>query len=320
VSSPLDQVDDVAAEPASSARVWGAIWIVYVVWGSTYLAIAMTIGSMPPMVALATRFLLAAMLLGGYLMIRRGPRHLAVPWRQIRGAAIIGTLLLGVGIGNVTLAERYVPSGVVALLVAVVPLWVVLLRTLTGDRPPLVTWLGVGLGLVGVAVLVLPGDHVASLGGASPTERALWSLAVVGGSACWAFGSFIQPRIAVPRDPLVLTTYEMIVGGLILLARGFLRGEHVGDMAGASARSWLGWGYLVIVGSIVAYTAYVWVLGHAPLSLVTTYAYVNPVVAVALGWCFNAEPLTIGVLLGGAIVVSGVVLVVSGERLGRSRG
>ncbi len=305
--------------PASDARVWSALWIVYVVWGSTYLAIAVTIESMPPLVALSTRFFVAAAILGAFVALRRGPGRLRVTWPELGGAALVGTLLLGVGIGNLTLAERYVPSGVGALLVAVVPLWVVLLRTVTGDRPAPITWLGVALGLVGVAVLVLPGDHVASVGGASPTERAVWSLAVIAGSACWALGSFVQPRIAVPRDPLVLTTYEMVAGGIVLLGRGLLRGESVGDMTGASARSWLGWWYLVLIGSIVAYSAYVWVVGHAPISLVTTYAYVNPVVAVALGWLVKAEPVTLGVLLGGAIVVSGVVLVVSGERLARRR-
>jgi drug/metabolite transporter (DMT)-like permease len=299
--------------------VWSALWVVYLVWGSTYLGIAVSIETMPPLVALGTRFLAAAGLLAAFLAVRRGPRTLRVSWSELRGASVVGVLLLGAGIGILTLAERYVPTGVAALIVAVVPLWVVLLRSATGDRPPVVTWIGVAVGLAGVALLVLPGDHVESVGGATPAQRALWSLAIVFGSACWALGSFLQPRLRTPRDPLVLTTYEMLAGGLVLTLLGLLRGERITDMGSASASSWWAWTYLVLIGSLVGYTAFVWLLGHTPLSLVTTYAYVNPVVAVALGWLVKSEPLTFGVLVGGAVVVAGVVLVVSGERLARSR-
>jgi drug/metabolite transporter (DMT)-like permease len=290
------------------------MWIVYVVWGSTYLAIAVAIESMPPLIALGTRFLAAMTVLAGFLVVRRGPRSLVVPWRELRGAMVVGALLLGVGMGVLTLAERYVPSGVAALIVAIMPLWVVILRAVTGDRPPLVTWLGVAIGILGIAVLVAPGAHG---GGADSGQRTIWSLAMLVSTACWAYGSFLQPRIHVPRDPLVLSFYEMLTGGVILTTVGLLRGERLQDMAGATARSWWGWIYLVVVGSLIAYTAYVWVVGHAPLSLVATYAYVNPVVAVLLGWWILGEPLTLGLLVGGAIVVVGVMLVVSAERLAR---
>ena len=302
--------------PASSAAVWSALWVVYLIWGSTYLAIAIAIESMPPLLALGTRFLAAAALLALFLGVRRGPRVLVVPWPEVRGAAVVGVLLLGIGIGTLTLAERYVPTGVAALLVAVVPLWVVLLRAGTGDRPHLITWTGVVLGLAGVAVLVLPGEHVEAVGGATSAQRTLWSLLVLASSACWAIGSFLQPRIRTPRDPLVLTTYEMVAGGIALCLVGVLRGERLTDFADATVRSWSGWIYLVTFGSLLGFTAFVWLLSHAPLSLVTTYAYVNPVVAVALGFLVLAEPLTVGVVVGGAIVVAGVVLVVSGERVG----
>jgi len=198
------------------------------------------------------------------------------------------------------------------------PVWVVLLRTVTGDRPRLVTWIGVAVGLVGMAVLVLPGAHVAPADGATDAQRALWSLLMPLGTMCWALGSFLQPRIATPRDPLVLTTYEMVVGGSLLLTVGLLRGERLTQMTDATARSWTGWVYLVTVGSLFAYTTFVWLVDHAPLSLIATYAYVNPVVAVLLGWWIKSEPITAGVLLGGSIIVIGVALVVSGERLGRS--
>jgi drug/metabolite transporter (DMT)-like permease len=266
------------------------------------------------------RFLTAAVVLCAFLVLRRGRRALVVSWAELRGAAIVGALLLGGGMGMVTLAERYVPSGVAALIVAIMPVWVVLLRTATGDRPRLVTWLGVGVGLVGMAVLVLPGAHVAPADGATDAQRALWSLLLPFGTVCWAVGSFLQPRIRTPRDPLVLTAYEMLVGGSLLTLGGLLSGERATAMLEASARSWLGWTYLVTVGSLLAYVTYVWLVGHAPLSLIATYAYVNPVVAVLLGWLILGEPVTGGVVLGGSIIVAGVALVVSGERLGRSRG
>jgi len=311
--------DDVrAAGYGSPAQVWSGLAVIYVVWGSTYLAIAVSIESMPPLVSMGLRFLTAAVLLSGFLVVRRGRRALVVSWPELRGAGIVGALLLGAGIGMVTLAERYVPSGVAALIVAIMPVWVVLLRTVTGDRPRLVTWIGVAVGLVGMAVLVLPGAHVAPADGATDAQRALWSLLMPLGTMCWALGSFLQPRIATPRDPLVLTTYEMVVGGSLLLTVGLLRGERLTQMTDATARSWTGWVYLVTVGSLFAYTTFVWLVDHAPLSLIATYAYVNPVVAVLLGWWIKSEPITVGVLLGGSIIVIGVALVVSGERLGRS--
>jgi drug/metabolite transporter (DMT)-like permease len=268
---------------------------------------------MPPELALALRFVTAAILLAGYLAVRHGPRTLLVPWREIRGAAIIGSLLLGVAIGTLTLAERYVPSGVAALLVAINPLWIVIMRRATGDHPKLITWLGVIVGLSGVAVLVMPGDHVAALGGATATQRALWSLAIVCGSFCWSVGSFIQPKISTPRNPLVLAMYEMFAGAIVLALVGTFRGERIADFANASTRSWLALSYLVTFGSLLAFTVFVWLVTHAPLSLISTYAYVNPVVAVALGWWIKSEPITGGLIVGGAIVVGGVVLVVSGE-------
>jgi drug/metabolite transporter (DMT)-like permease len=301
-------------QPATPLAVWSAMWVVYLVWGSTYLAIAVAVESMPPLISLGTRFLTACAVLGLVLVLRRGPRALAVPWPELRGAVVVGVLLLGVGMGVLTLAEQHVPSGVAALIVAVMPLWVVILRAVTGDRPPLVTWLGVAVGICGVVVLVGPGS---SSGGSD--QRLFWSVAMLGSTACWAFGSFLQPKIRTPRDPLLLSFYEMLTGGVALGVVGLLRGERFADMAEASTRSWWGWAYLVVVGSLFAYTAFVWLVGHAPLSLVSTYAYVNPVVAVLLGWWILDEAITPGLLVGGAIVVLGVMLVVSAERLARRR-
>jgi drug/metabolite transporter (DMT)-like permease len=309
-----DQESARGIQAASPLAVWSAMWVVYVVWGSTYLAIAVTVETMPPLIALGARFLTACAVLGLALVLRRGPRALAVPWSELRGAVVVGVLLLGVGMGVLTLAEQHVPSGVAALIVAIMPLWVVILRAVTGDRPPLVTWIGVAVGISGVVVLVGPGGS-----GAGSDQRMFWSLAMLVSTACWAFGSFLQPKIATPRDPLLLSFYEMLTGGVALSVVGLLRGERFADMAHASTRSWWAWAYLVVVGSLFAYTAFVWLVGHAPLSLVSTYAYVNPVVAVLLGWWILGEPVTVGLLAGGAIVVVGVMLVVSAERMARRR-
>jgi drug/metabolite transporter (DMT)-like permease len=299
---------------APSGQVWGALAIVYVVWGSTYLGIAVVVETMPPLTAMGLRFLTAGTLLAGALAIRKGPRCLVVPWRELRGAAVVGALLLGIGMGMLTLAERYVPSGVAALVVAIMPVWVVLLRTVTGDRPRALTWIGVVVGFAGLVLLIHPGAQIAHVPGATDAQRILWSLLMPLGTAAWALGSFLQPRIRAPRDPLVLSMYEMLTGSLVLGVVGLLHGERVSQMTEASTRSWVGWLYLVLVGSLVAYSAYVWVVGHAPLSLVATYAYVNPVVAVLLGFALLGEPVTSGLMIGGSVIVAGVALVVSGER------
>jgi drug/metabolite transporter (DMT)-like permease len=178
------------------------------------------------------------------------------------------------------------------------------------------TWIGVAVGLAGVAVLVRPGGSE-SVGGSDTATRTLWSLAIVGGTMCWALGSFLAPRIPTPRNPFVLSTYEMLIGGAFLVLLGLLRGERL-DAAAVShsaASGWVAFGYLFLIGSVLAFTCYVWVLDHAPLSLVMTYAYVNPVVAVALGALLLHEPLTPSIVVGGAIVVVGVLLVVTAERL-----
>jgi drug/metabolite transporter (DMT)-like permease len=305
---------------APAAHVWTAMTIVYVVWGSTYLGIAVAVRTMPPLLAMSLRFLVAAAVLGLVLTLRRGRRALAVPAAELRGAAVVGVLLLGVGIGMLTLAEQYVPSGVAALVVSIMPVWVVLLRSATGDRPSRFTWAGVVLGFVGLLLLVRPGSQIAHTAGATDAQRVLWSMLMPLGTLCWALGSFLQPRIRTPRDPLVLSTYEMLTGALALATVGLIRGERPSQFAHASPQSWAGWAYLVVMGSLVAYSAYVWVVGHAPLSLVATYTYVNPVVAVLIGFAVLGEPLTSGLLVGGSVIVAGVALVVSGERRTRRPG
>jgi drug/metabolite transporter (DMT)-like permease len=300
-----------AVEPhvrALHPLVWVALAIVYVVWGSTYLAIRVMVRDLPPFLSAGTRFMTAGALLGVVLRVRLGPGTLRVTRRQLAGAAVLGLLLPAIGNGLVSVGEQHVPSGIAALLIAVVPLWVIVLRTLSGDRPRSATWIGVVVGFVGLAVLVLP---TADSGSVRVVGIALVVLAAVG----WATGSWLQPRLTLPANPFVAAVYEMLAGGLILVVAALVTGE-AGDveLADVGASSIVAWIYLVLVGAMVAYTAYVWLLNHAPLSLVATYAYVNPVVAVFLGWLLLSEPITGAIVAGGAIIVLGVAIVVSAER------
>lgn len=295
--------------PPRTLLIWTALLTVYLVWGSTYLAIRVVVGSAPSLLAMGVRFLVAGLLLAAVLGLRRGPRALTVQPRQLGGTALIGMLLLLGGNGGVAVAEQTVPSGVAALLVAATPLWLVCLRTVARDRPRSLSLLGTAVGFVGIAVLVRPGAAL----GAGVELAGL--LTVVGAAGCWAVGSFLASRVPMPTDSFVATTWEMVLGGIALLAVGAARGElHGFSLGEVSGRAWAWLGYLVVIGSIVAFSAYVWLLANAPISLTATYAYVNPVVAVALGALVLAEPITATVVLGGAIVVLGVGLVVTAER------
>ncbi|WP_083672823.1 EamA family transporter [Micromonospora sp. CB01531] len=308
---------DHAPTAARPAFVWTALVLVYVLWGSTYLGIRVAVESLPPLASAAMRFAAAAGVLALVLRLRRGPGALRVDLRQLRSAALVGVLLLAGGNGLVVLAESgpagvALPSGIAALLVATVPLLVVLLRTLGGDRPRLWTFAGVALGFVGLVLLVLP------TGGPGSVPM-VGALTVVVGATCWSVGSYLSGRIRMPADPFVATVYEMVAGAAALTVLATVRGE-LRDFSPAqvTGRSWAALLYLMVAGSLVAFTAYVWLLHHAPISLVATYAYVNPVVAVGLGALFAAEPVTTQVLLGGAVIVAGVAVVVSTERPRRS--
>lgn len=288
-----------------SPSAWGALGIVYVVWGSTYLGIGIVIETIPPLLGAALRFVAAAVLLAGFVAVRQGPAALKVPWRRLGSAALVGILLLTSGNGMVALAEQHISTGLSALLVASVPLWLVVFRTATGDRPPVKTLAGVATGFAGVALLSLL-DH-------SGSGSAVGVVIILVASLSWAAGSFLSGRLPMPANSLVTSVYEMVAGGLGLIVVGLARGEHL-NLGHVSGRSWLALAYLVVFGSLVAFTSYSWLLGHAPISIVGTYAYVNPAVAVALGALVLSEKVTWAVLLGGAIIVAGVGIVVSTER------
>ena len=289
-----------------SPFVWVALPIVYVVWGSTYLGIHYTIETMPPMVSAGIRFVVASVLLAAVLAVRGGGlRALRVPWPRLGTAALAGVLLLTGGNGMVGVAEQHISTGLAALLVASVPLWLVVFRWATGDRPAASTLGGVLVGFGGLALLTLTRGG----GSGSPLGVAI----ILAASLSWSLGSFLSSRMPMPANPFVASVYEMAAGGLALLALGFGRGERLHPHQ-VSHASWIGLAYLVVFGSLVAFTSYVWLLGNAPISLVGTYAYVNPAVAVLLGVAFAGEHATWTILAGGLVIILGVGLVVATER------
>jgi drug/metabolite transporter (DMT)-like permease len=289
--------------------VWIALPIVYVVWGSTYLGIHFVVQTMPPMISAGIRFLIAAVLLAAVLVIKSGPGVLRVPWRRLGTTALVGVLLLTGGNGMVGVAEQHMSSGLAALLVASVPLWLVVFRWGTGDRPPVTTIAGVLVGFGGLALLTLTRGG----GSGSPLGVAI----ILCAALSWSIGSFLSARLPMPANPFAASVYEMAAGGIALLALGFGRGEDL-QLSEVSRTSWIALAYLVVFGSLVAFTSYVWLLGNAPISLVGTYAYVNPAVAVLLGVAFAGEHAGWTILLGGLVIVLGVGLVVSTERRPRT--
>jgi drug/metabolite transporter (DMT)-like permease len=279
-----------------------ALLIVYLVWGSTYLAIRVVVqGGLPPLLGMGIRFLLAAPLLAAFVALRGGRRRLRM------ASAAVGTLLVALGNGMVAVAEQTVPSGLAALLIASVPLLMVVLRLTRRDVPRPLVWLGVVIGFVGVAFLSL------QVGGMANVER--WGvLLTLLAATSWGIGSFYSRSWGVPTDSLVATSYEMALGGIVAVLIGLARGEGARfDLGALSTSAWIAFGYLVVVGSMIAYTAYAWLLQNAPISLTSTYAYVNPAVAVFLGAVILSEPVTGVVVIGGGLAILGVVLVVSAE-------
>jgi drug/metabolite transporter (DMT)-like permease len=262
--------------------------------------------TVPPLLGAGLRFLFAGLLFLAWLVFRRGVAGVITSRRELGSAALTGGLLMLGGNGLVSVAEQKVPSGLAALIIASVPLWVVIFRLAASERVARATLFGVGMGFVGVAVLALPGGS-----GSAP----LWgTLTLVAAAFCWAAGSFLSTRLPLPRDPLLTTTAQTLIGGAIATVAGLLAGEG-GDLrlGHISVRSAAGFVYLVLAGSLLAFTAYVWLLKNAPLSTVATYAYVNPVVAVLLGWAVLSENLTTSILVGSAIVVASVAFVIRRE-------
>jgi drug/metabolite transporter (DMT)-like permease len=289
--------------PASRASILAGFAAIYVVWGSTYLAIRVAIDSIPPFLMAGARFLVAGAALYAWSRLRGAP---APTRRQWTTGAIVGAFLLLGGNGGVVWAEQRVASGVAALLVATVPLWIVVLEWMRGGkRPGLGTAAGVALGLAGLGLLVEPGGLMG--GGRIDT---LGVVVLVAASLSWSIGSLYSRSHASADNPLLGSGVQMLMGGAWLVLFSLVTGDAMRlDASAVTGRSLLALLYLILFGSLVGYTAYIWLLGVTTPSRVATYAYVNPVVAVFLGWLILDEPVTTRVLVAAGVIVAAVALI-----------
>jgi drug/metabolite transporter (DMT)-like permease len=286
------------------AKIWIALWTVYILWGSTYLGIELASETIPPFFAAGTRFLIAGTLMLGLVAWQRGPGALRLTGPEAASSAVVGVLLPGAN-ALLFVTERQVPIGLASLIIAAIPLWVVLLRLGARERPDLISVTGLVVGFAGIALLVRPGGGSGSLG---------YLLLTVFGSFLWAFGSFLSPRLPVPRDPFAATAYEMLAGGAVLMAVALIAySPHELNPAQYSGRSLFGLAYLVVFGSLIGYSAYAWLLANAPIGQVATYAYVNPVIAIALGAIVLGESITWRIVGGALLIIAAVAIVVRRE-------
>jgi drug/metabolite transporter (DMT)-like permease len=296
----------VATEP-QAWQIWSALSIVYVVWGSTYLAIRVVVETLPPMLSGGVRFTIAGLVMLTVMAARRGLEPLrSLDRRQLASSAFIGGCLATGGNGLVSVGEQWIESGLAALIIAAIPLWVVLFRRLTGDRIAPATLVGVACGFTGVGLLLLPG------GGAH--AEPLGFMILLFASLSWATGSFMSARVPLPSDPVLSTGLQMTLGGLLGIVIGMALGEAGQVHADAfNTDAVIAFVYLILIGSLLAYTAYAWLLQNAPISKVATYAFVNPVIAIFLGWLFLSEDVTLTIAAGAAIIVASVAAIVRQE-------
>lgn len=294
----------------SRRTAWVALGVVYVLWGSTYLANRLIITDVPPLLSGGVRFLVGGSLLALVVAVVAGWRAFRMTRAQFATTALSGLLLPAWGNGIVSLGQQQVSSGLAALLIAAVPLYIVVLRALTGDKPNRATVGGVAVGAVGLALLLLTGTT-----GSGGTEGTAWwgPLVVLVAGLGWATGTFATTRLPVPANPFALAAVQMLVGGVILLAVSLGKGDRL-DVATVGAPAWWAWAYMAVVVSLGAFSAYAYALASLPVSTVSTYAYVNPVIAVLLGVLVVGESFSGWQILGGAIVLGAVVLVVAAGR------
>lgn len=285
-------------------KIIAAFLAIYVIWGSTYLGIRFAIETIPPHLMASARFLVAGAILYAWARWRGAARP---TWSNWRAATLIGGLLCLGGNGAVVWAETRVPSGLTALLVAMVPIWMAVLEGLPrhgGRRPRAQVIAGLLLGIAGLALLVAPGRLAGRV-------DLLGAGVLVLGSFSWAFGSLHSRVIDLPKSGLLAAAMEMITGGVWLLAFAAVTGQTAAfSLDAVSAKSLLSLAYLTIFGSLVGFTAYIWLLGATTASRLSTYAYVNPVVALMLGWAFAGEPMTLRAALAAAVIVAAVALII----------
>jgi drug/metabolite transporter (DMT)-like permease len=285
-------------------HIWIALAIVYVVWGSTYLGIKIAVDTIPPLIAAGSRFLTAALLLAAILAWRG--TSLRITRAELGASAIAGGLLLGLGVGLVHVAETRIDSSVAAMIAGTVPLQIIGFRLVAGESPARATRLSTLAGLVGLGLVVAPG-----LGAGS---TALGLAVMISATISWSTGSFLSKRVPLPRNPFVATAWEMALGGSFLMLGAAAFGEY-GELSSATFAldSMLAWAYLVVMGSLVGFSAYAWLLRVAPISLVVTHQYVNPLVAIALGMAFLGERPSPWTLAGAGLVIGAVYVAIRAE-------
>lgn len=287
----------------SKARLFGAFFLIYVVWGSNFLAIRYAVETIPPFLLMGVRSLLAGVCLFAWARLRRAPPPTLHEWRAAAAAGVL--LFLGCH-GLLAWAQRRVPSGVAALALATIPLWMTLLDWLwaRGRRPRSPVWIGLTLGLLGLGVLVGPGRGKGSV-------DAIGLMALLVSAFAWAAGSILGRKSRLPSSVVLSTGMQLIAGGLALLLVSTVLREMTGfDPAGVPARSILGFAYMVGASSILAFTAYVWLLRVSTPSRVASYAFVNPLVAVFVGWAFGGEAVTARTAFAALLIVAGVAAIV----------
>ena len=285
-------------------HIWIALAVVYLVWGSTYLGIKIAVDTIPPLIAAGSRFVTAAVLLAAILAWRG--TSLRITRAELGASAIAGILLLGLGVGLVHVAETRIDSSVAAMIAGTVPLQIIGMRLLAGESPARATRLSTLAGLVGLLLVVAPG-----LGAGS---TALGLAVMISATISWSTGSFLSKRVPLPRNPFVATAWEMALGGTFLMLGAAAFGEY-GELSSATFAldSVLAWAYLVVMGSLVGFSAYAWLLRAAPISLVVTHQYVNPLVAIALGMVFLGERPSPWTLAGAGLVIGAVYVAIRAE-------
>jgi drug/metabolite transporter (DMT)-like permease len=302
IAQPAVQAASHEASRSHRIRVIFCFLAIYVIWGSTYLAIRYAVETIPPLYTAGIRHLCA----GSILMVWALAKGLKPTWAQIRASVVIGFFFFLVGHGSLHWAERVVPSGFASLLIAIEPIFVFLLSSAAERRWRINGMLltGILLGLVGVALLVRDSAQ-------APEHRmTLGSIMILVGALSWSVGIIYSRRSHLSGNPLLLSALSLLAGAVMLLGTGTLAGEAKGfSLSQVSTKSWLGLAYLILFGSVIAFTAYNWLLEHYSPTLVATHTYVNPIVAVLLGWAFAGEALTVRVAVAAALVVLAVVLV-----------
>lgn len=297
--------------PPSRLAIIAAFAAVYIIWGSTYLGILFAIESIPPLLMAGTRYFTAGVIMYLIARLQGAPRS---GWADWRTAAIVGACLLLGGNGGVTLAEQYVESGLAAVIIATVPIYIALLGWLTGSaaRPTLIIWLGLAGGFGGVAILLAPSLNFAT----ADDSHALTGMLILLFSAfAWSAGSIYSRKAKNAPSPFLAAGQQMLCGGALLMSGGLLRGEAQSfdpqRMTWLSIGSWI---YLVLIGAIVGFTAYIWLLRHCEPAKVATYAYVNPIVAVLLGTAFAGEKLSARTFIAAGLIIGSVALVITADQ------